>query len=329
MPNKVSKKHTSHATTARDFFLYLLMLIALYMSVVSFIAVLFQYINVLVHDPLDNSLISFYNSIRISSATLVVGFPVFLLTSFLILRDLKKDAAKKDIWVRRWLVYLTLFIAAVTIIIDLIQLIYNFYGGDLGLRFLLKTLAVLVVAGGVFGYFMYELRRDIKKTALLKVAAIIMSVIVGGILIGGFFIAGTPAEQRQLRLDEQRISDLQTIQGLITDYYTQQGKLPTDLNELASKLGVKVPTDPEAGRLPSGNIYPSGYVYTVGSGLKFSLCATFYRERTDVTQPGFTSPALIKPYSVPNSPFSYNWNHAAGYVCFERQVDATDRPATK
>src|SRR5438132_4874360 len=43
----------------------------------------------------------------------------------------------------KWLIYLTLFVAALIIIGDLVSLIYNFLGGDVTIKFVLKALSVL------------------------------------------------------------------------------------------------------------------------------------------------------------------------------------------
>lgn len=61
---------------------------------------------------------------------------------------------------RRWLSYLTLFGAAVVLVIDLASLIYNVLGGELTTRFFLKVLTVDAVAGGVLSFFLLDLRSD-------------------------------------------------------------------------------------------------------------------------------------------------------------------------
>ena len=67
------------------------------------------------------------------------------------------DAA--DVGLRRWLSYLTLFGAAVVLVIDLASLIYNVLGGELTTRLFLKVLTVDAVADGVLSFFL-DLRSD-------------------------------------------------------------------------------------------------------------------------------------------------------------------------
>ena len=62
--------------------------------------------------------------------------------------------------VRRWLTYLTLFLAAGVLIGDMTTLLYNVLGGEATPRFLCKVLVVAVIAGGIFYYYMQDLRRE-------------------------------------------------------------------------------------------------------------------------------------------------------------------------
>ena len=46
---------------------------------------------------------------------------------------------------------------------DLITLLYNVLGGELGARFLLKVFVVGAIAGSIFGYYLSDLRREEKQ----------------------------------------------------------------------------------------------------------------------------------------------------------------------
>ena len=163
MKNK--KTEVRPGTTPRDVFFHLLAMIALYTGVISFIAILFQYINIKLPDLADYGYTS-WDSIRQGSAAMIVVWPVFIGMSWLIYKDIRKDAKKQDTAIRKWLLYLTLLVSSITMIIDTVTLIYNFLGGELTLRFVLKVLVVLLVAGGVFGYYVWDIkRRGEKKTS--------------------------------------------------------------------------------------------------------------------------------------------------------------------
>ena len=53
-----------------------------------------------------------------------------------------------------------LFIGAMTLIGDVITLIYNFLGGELTTRFVLKVVTVAVIAGAVIAYYFADLRAE-------------------------------------------------------------------------------------------------------------------------------------------------------------------------
>ena len=90
----------------------------------------------------------------------MVALPVFLFMSRVANRAVQNDPNVRMSPVRRWLTYLTLFIAACVLIGDFISLIYNALGGELTVRFVLKALTVGVLAGTVFWYYLSDLRFD-------------------------------------------------------------------------------------------------------------------------------------------------------------------------
>src|SRR3989338_9483782 len=146
-------------SSPRDVFMYLFATIALYLSAWSVINLLIQYISIAFPDPLN----SYYqpgSSIRWIMAWLIIIFPAYFWVSRCLHRDLVAQPGKSELRIRKWLLYFTLFLAALLIIGDLVALIYNFLQGEITMRFLLKVFSVIVVAAGVFGYYLYDLRRE-------------------------------------------------------------------------------------------------------------------------------------------------------------------------
>jgi hypothetical protein len=150
---------------AREAFLYLLMFLTLYWSSFSFGQLLYQFINRafpdLVQYPYGYDMAA--STIRMDTASLIIAFPVFLWISWILAKGITKDPDKRASKIRKWLTYLTLFIAAGIIIGDLIALVYNMLAGELTLRFILKVLTVGGIAGAIFGYYLFELRKDEKN----------------------------------------------------------------------------------------------------------------------------------------------------------------------
>lgn len=150
-------------TSPKDVFLHLLSIITLYFSTGSFIALLFQYINVLLPEFTDQgyfALSNAYNIIRWSISSLIVVFPSYLLTVRYLNKGYEKNPFKRQLAIRKWLTYLTLFVAALIIIGDLVTLINHLLMGESTLRFLLKVLAVFLSIGSVFTYYFWDLKKS-------------------------------------------------------------------------------------------------------------------------------------------------------------------------
>ena len=142
--------------------MYLVMCATLYVSAYHLGSLLFDIINATFPDPADPASGRQYvrMSMRWSIASLIVAFPVFLYTSWLVARDLAADPNKRHSKVRRWLTYLTLFVASTVLIGDVITLVYNLLGGEMTTRFMLKVLVVAFVAGTVFWYYLSDIRLE-------------------------------------------------------------------------------------------------------------------------------------------------------------------------
>jgi len=149
-------------SSPKDVFLHLLAIITLYVSAGSFVSLLFQYINIYFPDPLDQgyyTLAGAYQAVRFAVASLIVMFPAYVITTRFLNQSYKTEPEKRNLRVRRWLVYFTLFAAGLIMLGDLVTLIYNFLNGDLTTRFALKILTVLIVAWSVFWYYFRDLRQ--------------------------------------------------------------------------------------------------------------------------------------------------------------------------
>lgn len=315
--------------TPRDFFLYLLSSATLYYSAVWMITLWYQYINHWFPEPnqyvgADTGITSL---MRWAVASLLIVFPVYVGVTHWLNKDLERNPEKREFKVRKWLTYITLFIAAITIIVDLVALVFNLLDGDFTARFLLKVLAVFIVAGMVFGYYFFELRRDSGKPAPQRalfrwVAACLVLISV----VGAFFIVGSPLTNRQLKYDQQRISDLQGIQWQVVNYYQRNAPLlPPDLSVLNDDIsGYHIPVDPETGATYEYRVIDDRQVV---SPKVFELCATFDLAG-DSTGAYQTRPVSVPPAAIDGSaqPISDNWQHEAGHTCFTRKIDTSLYP---
>jgi hypothetical protein len=300
----------------KDFFLWAGAMISLWGGVIAFIALVFDYINYAFPNPLEYISNPYQGGMPYEMASLIVLAPLFLILMRVIRRDIERDQSRNEIWVRRWALFLTLFIAGATIAVDLIVLITTFLGGEeLSVRFLLKVALVLLVAGAGFLHFMADLWGYWKQNPnLVRWVNWAVAVLVVVTIVAGFFVVGTPQQAHRMRLDEQRVSDLQSIQSQVTYFYQQKRALPNSLSQLQDPLmGFTVPTDPTTG---------AAYEYSKTADLSFQLCASFQEQGTNQSY----------NYAYPKSPYGNvqdNWQHGVGRVCFERMIDPDFYPPTK
>jgi hypothetical protein len=149
--------------SARDTFLYLVIFSALYTVAINFGGLMFTLIDRWLPDPaLDRQMPPGYlaEALRWPISALLVATPVLLWVSALVGREGRRDPVKRASKVRRWLTYLTLFVAVSVLAGDVMALVYNVLGGELTMRFTLKVLVVGLIAGTVFAYYRTELRLE-------------------------------------------------------------------------------------------------------------------------------------------------------------------------
>jgi hypothetical protein len=147
--------------SAREAFLYLLLFTTLYLSSYHLGSLLFDLINRAYPDAVERTYgRSLGDSMRWSVSYLIITFPTFVFIARYIARDVAKRPVKRLSPIRRWLTYLTLFVAAAVLIGDLTTVVYNVLAGELTIRITLKVMVVILIAGSVFGYYLSDLRRE-------------------------------------------------------------------------------------------------------------------------------------------------------------------------
>lgn len=292
----------------RDVFLHLLAMVTLYWSAISFITLCHQSLNYLLPDVLDYGYMGVTGSMRFAVSSLIIVFPIFILVSWFLNRIYAKESQVRESKIRKWLIYLTLFVASLVIIGDLIFVINTFLNGEITARFILKALSIVVVAGVIFGYYLDDVRRAMpsghaKYFAWGTCAAVLVAV------IGSFFIIGSPMSAGAGRVDQQRVNDLQGIQWQIVNYYQRKQVLPNTLADLNDPIsGYAAPIDPETKE-------PYEYNIKDAAKLSFELCADFKTEAKAGNSK--TMPVPAGYYDA----YSQNFDHTAGHVCFARTID--------
>ena len=298
---------------AREAFLHLVAFAALYTSVVAGVMLLFDYVNVLLPDPAMSQFGSLQaefvrTAIRWEISALIVSFPLLLWLSWAIVREIRATPDKARSPVRRWLTYLTLFVAAIAVTTDLITLVSTLLEGEMSARFALKVLVVLVVAGGCFAYYFLSLRMTPEQhqgTRLHRIAGVTASAAVLAAIIIGIVATGSPSAARMQKFDARRVEDIRAIHAEVmnqtvgTDWRSPQvtpamrTPLPASLDAVAQHAVRQQPRtkDPASG---------ASYVYDVTGTSTFNVCATFDTAREE--------------------PGDIAWNHPAGRHCFTFDV---------
>ena len=339
-----STMNSDQKTKALDVFVYLGIGISLVVSVTNILQIVFRAIEQRFVDVIDmNNYVDIYSSdVRMAIASLVVMYPLYLGLSWYVAKDISKFLYKRDIAIRKVMIYTTLFITLCTLVGTLVSIIYTYLGGELSVRFGLKALAVFVVAGSLFAYYLYSVRRDYsKKTSVPMIASIVATLAVIASLVWSVMIIGTPAEMRAKRIDSQRLSNLSSLQQQIFDRFQTTEKLPLTLDELNNAFqGYVVPVDPVTGKVYVYKVvqqpvvkmnYTSNKKELTTQGI-FEICGTFDIERVASPQGqgkggiSFPTPASDSFYSATNyyydndqSPY---WNHPKGDTCFKRIISA-------
>lgn len=284
--------------SAREAFVYLLLFGTLYVSAYNLGAIAFHYIERVFPDPAETAYADYTRqAIRWALSSVIVASPVFLYVSWVVERSVRRDPGKRRSNVRRWLMYVTILVAAGVLIGDFITLISNALGGELTIRFVLKVLVVAAIAGTVFGYYLSDLRLEETKSIAddrgwkggIAAAAVVAIVAATS---GGLVMIGSPSEERLRRLDARRIRDLQEIEQAVSVYYGRYQRLPVSLAELSGEAGMVFATrDPAS----------LAYEYRSVDGRNYEICANFERQSSRSPQYGAAS----------------FWSHGQGRQCFQ------------
>ncbi len=276
----------------------------------------FQVIGLLLPDALDTT--SWYSesaamsSIHYAIAALLISFPLYYFSLRLWFRKFREDEGRVESKLSKWLTYLVLLVTAVTMVGDLIVVVFTLLQGEITARFFLKALVILLLAGAIFGFYYLERRKiqyhiDIARSTFQYFGRGVSAFVVLGIVLG-FVVGGAPSTQRDRTFDQTRAENLNMLAGCIEQYAGSLGALPTTLSELRQSSQFdycsSYQKDPETGTSYRYRIInPSRTEGAVKVG-EFELCARFALS-SDATTTKST------PYGVGTI-----WNeHGAGESC--------------
>lgn len=294
-------------SSARHTFYYLLGLLTLGFTALGVGQILFQAINQLLPEAVSSYGSSFDEEVlRFGITSVIIAAPIFYLCTRAINRELAGKTLDLDSLVRKWLTYFILFVVSVTIIGDLMVVLYSFLDGELTMRFILKALVIAGISGLIFGYYLYDISREKfekndKKVALYRN---IFAIVIILSLVLGFYFNVSPSVSRAQREDQERVSRLQSIHYEVEQYYQENAALPESLEDIQDRLYNDQTMDP---------VTDEPFAYRTVDQDTYEICADFELSNRDRQQNG-------RYWANPD------WLHDAGEVCFEKTMTITLTP---
>ncbi|MSU44640.1 hypothetical protein EXS45_00435 [Candidatus Nomurabacteria bacterium] len=302
--NNMDPNQMKPRSSAKDVLLNLGAFVALYTLVGNLIGLLFTIINTAY--PKIASSYNYYggsSSISWPVATLVVVFPIFVLLMWFLEKEYRVEPEKHESVIHKGLTYITLFVAGLVVVGDLITVIYYFIDGqELTTGFLLKVLVLLVIFSSLFIYYISDLRNKltVKSRIFWRIFA---GVIILGAIVWGFSVLGSPRTQRLYKYDEQKVNDLQNINNQITNFYSIKGTLPKNIEEMIGRNYYVSQVDPQNKK---------SYEYLKTNETTYDLCAEFNKASNDKMSQDYL---YLDIYSTTS------WSHPTGRHCFVQTIN--------
>lgn len=273
---------------AKCAFYYMLSLVTLFITTISFGTVLFEIIDKFFPDSLE----AFYYSdtvLKSAFSSILIAAPVFYFIMNRIYANLKSGEFDKDAGVRKWMIYFILFVSSIIVISSLIGILNSFLSGALTTSFILKVLSILFIAVLVFGFYFYDIKRqDFEKGKVNRLFFIFSLILIIFSLVSSLLMIESPKEARGRKLDENILRDFNNIKFAIDDYYNSNEVLPVSLKELRPVKYLEI----------------SDYDYGIVEDGVYKLCAEFSLSNLDKSR----------------SYLDEDWKHDKGYYCIQKEV---------
>jgi hypothetical protein len=248
--------------------------------------------------------------LKFAISAIIIAAPIFFFLTWQIQKSLSGGSLEKDSGIRKWLTYFILLISSVVMIGWLIATINSFLNGELSTKFLLKSLASILIAGSVFGFYFYDIKRQEvlnKRDNIIRIFFFSSLFVVIAFFIASLFIVESPTQTRNRKFDDAILLNFDQVSEAINQYYADKRQLPASLDVL--KADYSFITDDDLKNKATGVRYD----YRIMESNKYELCATFITSNNDVKDA--------------NLYYNYNkdrWPHDAGYQCLSQKVLVPD-----
>ena len=296
---------------AKFAFFYMLSLVALIFTAISTGMIIFQIINKTIMDDLSLAPGGFsQDALRFAISAIIIAAPIYFVLMRLINKNLLSGEMEKESGVRKWLTYFILLVSSVVMLGWFIAIIGSFLNGEFTIKFILKSLASILISALIFSYYLYDIKREdvSKNNNVVKIyfyGSIAIAVIS---LIAAFFFIDSPLKVRDQKFDQAVINKFSQIDYAINAYYGENKKLPENLNALLNGGSTYYViendiTDPGTGKF---------FDYNLKGKDAYEICATFRTENK--------SQANDKSIYVDT-----RWLHDLGYQCLKQRIAQIDQ----
>lgn len=282
---------------------------------------LYQIINKYIADPLDATKYYSYDTswqtevIHYSIAALLIAYPLYVFTMRIWFKKFRENEGRSESKLTKWLTYLVLLVAAVTVVGDLITIVFRFLQGEVTMRFFTKALTVFVIATVIFVFYYLERKKvqyqaNISRSVFLSFGVLTTTIVAFAIVLG-FFAGGSPTEERNRAFDMSRSNDLSDLSNCVESYVEKYSMLPDSLDDLKTRsiycnarMQDPVTATPYSYRVITRETMRGNQ--RVG---EYELCATF----------------ALSSDKNNNQPYRYNnleqwFDHEAGQACDTAEV---------
>jgi hypothetical protein len=135
-----------------------------------------------------------------------------------------------------------------------------------------------------------------------RILLIAAATAVSGAVVAGIVLLGSPATQRQQRLDSLRIDDLARIERSVASFAALHKALPRDLVSLSKEPGYALRINDPESAVP--------YEYQTLGADSYRLCAIFRTSISTSAAPEMYGQSL-----------GTTWAHGIGRQCFDRHAN--------
>lgn len=296
IPAESSEKIFGKKTTTVEIVINFFSFILLGIFATSLGMLLYGIINYFFTDKLRN----FYSpatsseTIHYAIAALIISFPLYYFTMRFWFRSFSEEEGRVESRLSKWITYLVLLVAAVTIVGDLIVVIFSMLQGEITVRFFLKALTIFTIAGGIFSFYYLErkkvqYKKPISRDVFIAFGWTAMALVIFSIVLG-FVASGSPKTERNRNFDNTRANDLQSLASCIGSYAIDHKALPETLESLTEDSTYSYCSnkrDPETGLPYEYVITNQSFKFGEITKGDFELCANFSLESAGDVVVGF------------------------------------------